>query len=114
MSSLNSEDEGQKQSPQDKKRGLSKTAYPSKDMGWKEAFNTYLGKGTRKRGGRSIEAQHRFTSSLHCATPCTAVCSFFGTTVSWGKMVPSKSENYLVPALSPNQKQGHGAMRLYH
>lgn len=68
MSSLNSENEGQKQSPQDKKLGLSETAYPSKGMGWKEAFNTYLGKGTRKRGGRNIEAQHRFTNSLHCAT----------------------------------------------
>lgn len=42
MSSLNSEDEGLEHSPQDKKLGLSKTAYSSKGMVWKEAFSTYL------------------------------------------------------------------------
>lgn len=34
--------------------------------------------------------------------PCTSLCSFFGTIVSWGQKVASKSGNHLVLDLALN------------
>lgn len=94
---------GLEQSPQNKKLDLSKTAYPSKCINHQRVGRrhsiTIWGGG---QGGAKVGESMGLPNLCICATPCTAVCSFSGTTLSWGQKAPSKPGKYLVLE-HPNQ-----------